>query len=62
MNFPIGPRGDLYIFQLLPPPQPVFLMFRPYFSFRRFNLFFIAIKLRLITPVSFGTAKVENFF
>ena len=41
---------------------PAVLMFRPCLAFRCFNLFVFAIKLRLVALVSFGTAKVGNFF
>jgi len=62
MNFSIRLAGHLYIssFPFLCLSQ-VLMFLVSVSNIQRFNLFYSVIKLRLVTPVLFGIAKVEIF-
>ncbi len=63
MNLSIRLPGHLYISSFRPLCFNPVLMFRlSVSSSQRFNLFYPVIELRPVTPVLFGTAKVEIFF
>ena len=63
MNFPTVPRGGLlYVAMSFSIPERSFDVPSVLLKFHRFNLVFQLSELRSLAPVSFGTAKVGNFF
>jgi hypothetical protein len=63
MNFPTLPRGGpLYVAMSFSIPKRSFDVPLVLLKFHRFNLVFQLSELRSLAPVSFGTAKVGNFF
>ena len=63
MNFPTVPRGGLlYVALSFSIPFWSFDVPVVQFKFQCFNLFYSPSELRSSAPVSFGTAKVGNFF
>lgn len=63
MNFPTVPRGGL-LYVAMPSLISNWSFDVPiiHFKFHCFNLFYSPSELRSLAPVSFGTAKVGNFF
>ena len=63
MNFPTVPRGGLlYVAISFLIPSRSFDVPVVHYKFNCFNLFYSPSELRSSAPVSFGTAKVGNFF
>lgn len=63
MNFPTVPRGGLLCVAIsFLIPCRSFDVPAVHYKFNCFNLFYSPSELRSSAPVSFGTAKVGNFF